>query len=1117
MKNYKLTAVALSAMFGLCSTWADNGQFDSYFTTLPTEPGKGVVTSLNYNGQWTAIKGVSGSTLGGTTWGKYNNPWGGNGRVWLKCVGNGEYIMAGQGRWLTGFDEENRSVTSAQGGDEAEALHFKIVKDEVSETPKYHFQSLDGRYWYRLEMTGDQNARNTLYRTPTTDDEGNPVADEYAWEIGTWKGVGFVRLDVKTWNDDPTGTNITKCEDGYYYSTMCYPYDLMIPDGNHFADGTDVPQMTQGDKLVTAWSLDGEAQNITVTELKPGDIVKGGTCLMVRASHQNVDLLIAPGSEYVANPSDESLFTGYYCEAPTDENFYMSIQDGYPKFERGIIKDDINFPDDPAASRQIATNLGFITANRANRSYLEYRFNFEDMTLKGYENKDFQSIAQVKFANWLKPENVGGPFQIDASKVDELQALLDAFVGDKTEEEYNELAAKFLACIVKPEQAFTSIKNAGGQYIGDRNQTDKTGMYADFGTPNGANSRAYLKKVDDTHYQLGFNGLWLQAPVDGEQVGKGETPVNFEIVITEPGKFAIMAGGVALSKNGMLTGATVSRDDETGEYKFGNNTLWTIDTNYSDFVRADAKVQLDDMLYGTVCLPYAVKADNAADADAVLYTVVYNDNDDLVLTEVDHLEAGQPGVVTGTKSPVQLSIIGGYVQNPVAPTGDYALNGILSVLPEEGEYQNPHTLGVITTTEIVGEDEDAQYVTTTKLGLVTGNYDINQAFWEGGANTDDVALVMPDVKWDRLAARQLGVYLADNKVGGAFQIPAERVAEFNQKITQVGSEADFNALKEEMTASVLKPETFYGALKNTQFMGERNQSDGTKGLYTNFNTPNGVNSRAYMKKVDDTHYQLGFNGRFVQAPEAGAVAVSDITPVDFDVTVVEPGKIALSKDGVYLVAATTLQGGQLGTTAHWTIDNNYTGIIRQDAKQASGDLTFGTITVPYAVRADKDADAYASLYTVTYNGNTLEMHPTDELPAGTPGIVAGVKTPVQLQIVGGYVTETVAPGENNALNGILGVNPGDYDFANPLFLGVNNAGELVMNVDAWYDVNQAFFNAPVEITEVKFSKTPSQADGIVEIKNAAKKTGAAYNLSGQKVSDNFRGLIIVDGKKVVRK
>lgn len=1113
----KVTSIALLAMLGLSSMQADNGQFDPYFTTLPTEVGKGVVTSLNYNGQWTAIKGVAGSTLAGTSWGKYNNPWGGNGRVWIKCVGDNEYIMAGQGRWLTGFDEENRSVTSNEGADESSALRFKIIKDEMSETPKYHFQSTDGRYWYRLEITGDQNAKNTLYRTPTTDEAGNPVADEYAWEIGTWKGVGFVRLDVKTWNDDPTGTNITKCDDGYYYSTMCYPYDLQIPEDNNFSDGTPVPEMTMGDKLVNAWALSGDATDVIVTELHPGDIVKGGTCLMVRSTNQNVDLLIAPNSEYVTAPSDEAIFVGYYGEPSMEENFYMSIQDGYPKFERGIIKDDVRFPGDPAASRQVAANVGYIVANRSNRAYREYRFDFDNMTLQGYENPDYSLKAQTKFGSWLKEENVGGPFQIDPDKCIELQAQLDAFVGDKSEEEYNELSQQFLANVVKPELAYTAIKNAGGQYMGDRTQTDRSGMYADFGTPNGANGRAYLKKVDDTHYQLGFNGLYVQAPVAGEQVGKGETAVDFELIVTEPGKFALVKDGVALSKvSGRLDGTALSIDDETNEYVLGNDALWTIDTSYSDIVRADAKVQFDGMYYGPICVPYTVKPKTDVDANAVLYTIVYNDNDDLELTEVDQLEAGQPGIVAGSSNIVTLDIIGGYVQKPLVPTGDYALNGIFSTLPEEGEYQNPHTLGVVTTTEIVGEDENAQYVTTSKLGLVMGTYDVNQSFWEGGANSDDVILVS-NVRWDREAERKLGGYLAENKVGEAFQIPTSRVDEFRQKMTQVQNEEGFNALKQEMTASVTLPEVFYGALKNSQFMGERNQADGSKGLYTNFNTPNGANSRAYLKKVDDTHYQLGFNGRFVQAPETGTLVVTDDTPVDFDLTVIEPGKIALSKDGVYLMANTTLQGGTFGDAAQWTIDYNYTNIIRQDAKYKSGDLNFGAIALPYTVTVDKTADKVAALYTVTYNGETLEMTAVDELPAGVPGLVAGSTNTVTLLIKDGFVNKTETPNENNALYGILGVNPGDYDYTNPLFLNVNNEGELVMNDVNWYDINQAFFDAPANVTEVKFLYVPTQADGISNVKVNATKTGVAYNLSGQKVDKNFRGIVIIDGKKVIRK
>jgi len=44
------------------------------------------------------------------------------------------------------------------------------------------------------------------------------------------------------------------------------------------------------------------------------------------------------------------------------------------------------------------------------------------------------------------------------------------------------------------------------------------------------------------------------------------------------------------------------------------------------------------------------------------------------------------------------------------------------------------------------------------------------------------------------------------------------------------------------------------------------------------------------------------------------------------------------------------------------------------------------------------------------------------------------------------------------------------------------------------------------------------ADGIESVKTAAVKAdAAAYNLAGQKVAADYKGLVIVDGKKMIRK
>lgn len=1148
--NRKLTSAALLALLSLGSASADNGQFDAYFSTLPTSEGQGVVTTLNYNNNWTAYLGTYGTSLGKATWGRFNNPWGGNGRVWLECVdaANSLYVLAGQGRYLGGFTDNGDGTAlsiSTATGDKAKALKFKVEADAVNPN-EYHFSYTDGngeKWWIQAL----NNRINNLGAKKAVDPEtGEPTEDQSTWKLGTWKGVGFAQLDVKTWNGAPEGGSaIKKCEDGFYYGTLCLPFDVQVPAGNLFPDSTAVPEMTNGDKIAAVWQLaENAAGELEVKPMEAGDIVKAGNCILVKATNTQVDFLIAPGSKYVDEADKESLFTGYYAEdAPLNQTeFHLHIDDGYPKFAKSTIVIDEEYENitytgydgnvvaniaetdiikTPGGHRQIAVNIGYIVSNLSNRDFVEYRLDFENNTIQGYENKNYQRMAEVNFSKWLAPENVGGPFQINPADTLALRQVLNEFKGDKTLEDYNALTEEFLKHIVKPDFSFTAIKNNGGNYIGDRNQADKTGMYADFGTPNGANGRAYLKKVSDDQYTIGFNGTYVQAPVDGVQVEKGSEPVAFDVTFIAPNKFLLSKDGIYLSKNGMLQGMEwESEAEEDEEVVYPDAIVWNIDTNYSGFIKSDANVQFEDLRYGTVCAPYALEADNEADPDAAIYVVNYDADDNLKLEEVKTLAPGQAAVIVGQNSPVKLNIVGeDYVATARVPQGDEALFGVLNTLPAEGEIQAPHVLGVVEDTQVVEVDGEPEYVTTSVLGFVTGTPDINQAYIDGYNNTDDIPVIMPDVKWDRQAERQLGSFLTDANVGGAFQVPAEKVNDFKAQIAQVASEEDFNNLKAAMNASVIKPETLFGALKNTQYMGDRNQADGTIGLYANFSTPNGANGRAYLKKVGDDQYTLGFNGNYVQAPVDGANVEKGKEAVTFDLTVVEPGKITLSKDGVYLVANTTLQGGALGDNAYWTIDKNYEGFVKQDAKfqVSESDLYFGTVCVPFTVTVNKEADKAAALYTVSEQGDSLLLTKVEELAAGVPGVVAGANNSVKLNIIGGFVIE---PDNSGILQGVLGDKP-EIDEADALFLYVNNDKKLVMGYDwlagdTMFDINKAYILAN-GYEERAFTFLPTQADGINEVVVKDAKSGAIYNISGQKVNKNFRGLIIVNGKKYLAK
>lgn len=97
-------AVCLVHVLGMSSARADNGTFDTYFTTLPKEESKGMVTTLYYREEggseiYLAFANALGSAYGKTTWIIFSNPWGAEGKLWLECAdaANSLYVLAAQG------------------------------------------------------------------------------------------------------------------------------------------------------------------------------------------------------------------------------------------------------------------------------------------------------------------------------------------------------------------------------------------------------------------------------------------------------------------------------------------------------------------------------------------------------------------------------------------------------------------------------------------------------------------------------------------------------------------------------------------------------------------------------------------------------------------------------------------------------------------------------------------------------------------------------------------------------------------------------------------------------------------------------------------------------------
>lgn len=80
----------------------------------------------------------------------------------------------------------------------------------------------------------------------------------------------------------------------------------------------------------------------------------------------------------------------------------------------------------------------------------------------------------------------------------------------------------------------------------------------------------------------------------------------------------------------------------------------------------------------------------------------------------------------------------------------------------------------------------------------------------------------------------------------------------------------------------------------------------------------------------------------------------------------------------------------------------------------------------------------------------------------------------------------------------------------------SDAGEFFVTFTAEADKSYYVFCTGSKLTFYGYTFTPAGSTGINTVKAAA-ENGAAYNLAGQKVSENFKGVVIKDGVKMIQK
>ncbi len=159
-----------------------------------------------------------------------------------------------------------------------------------------------------------------------------------------------------------------------------------------------------------------------------------------------------------------------------------------------------------------------------------------------------------------------------------------------------------------------------------------------------------------------------------------------------------------------------------------------------------------------------------------------------------------------------------------------------------------------------------------------------------------------------------------------------------------------------------------------------------------------------------------------------------------------------------------------------------------------------------------DPDVHA--YVARLSGNNVFLTEVTEVPANT-GIL--VKSELGLDEVTVPVMEEAAP--ITAQNDFIGVLE-----ETPVEAGTVSVLSILDGEEGFYKflgtvipANKAYFASVAGNAAAKLSLVFDDVDGIKALISDAIVEGKAYNLNGQRVYDSYKGIVIIDGKKYVKK
>ncbi len=179
---------------------------------------------------------------------------------------------------------------------------------------------------------------------------------------------------------------------------------------------------------------------------------------------------------------------------------------------------------------------------------------------------------------------------------------------------------------------------------------------------------------------------------------------------------------------------------------------------------------------------------------------------------------------------------------------------------------------------------------------------------------------------------------------------------------------------------------------------------------------------------------------------------------------------------------------------------------------------FGTICLPFAATVE-GATVFKIVSKIIEGGNFagVNLESVDALEAGKAYIFKATGTTLTATMSGNYSDATPGYGMMGNLSSPVTVPAGNYVIKGNQICPVGE--EVTCGQYKGYitlvDINPATSKGANFIGLDGYSE---ETDGIAELKTMGNvENGNIYNLAGQKVGANYKGIIVVNGKKVVRK